>query len=169
MKMFENISVTEKEELIKFPAYITLLAANKGGELNDSEKKSAFKLSHIKTFSSDPLLYEFYELADKDFNKNIEYLDKHLPEDKENRDVAIKKELLNVESIVLKLGNDYTATMQRSMKSFKDHVSKVHRNVLEDFLFPILIDGLTDQIVEENKQNKIIANEYNQIDESRIV
>jgi len=30
------------------------------------------------------------------------------------------------------------------MKSFKEHVSEAHHNVLEDFLFPIPIKGLTD-------------------------
>jgi hypothetical protein len=30
------------------------------------------------------------------------------------------------------------------MKSFKDHVSKAHHNVLVDFIFPMPIKGLSD-------------------------
>jgi len=46
--------------------------------------------------------------------------------------------------ILKKLGKEYASTMHRSMKTFKDHVSKAHRNVLEYFVFPLPIKGLTD-------------------------
>jgi hypothetical protein len=44
----------------------------------------------------------------------------------------------------LNLGEGYRSAMHRSMKSFKDHVSKAHRNVLIDFIFPMPIKGLSD-------------------------
>ncbi len=50
---------------------------------------------------------------------------------------------MKLEKIVSKLGEDYTSAMQRSMKSFKNHVSKAHNNVLVDFIFPMPIEGLT--------------------------
>jgi hypothetical protein len=52
--------------------------------------------------------------------------------------------LVNLEKIVLKLGEKYVSVMHSSMKSFKEHVSKAHRNVLADFLFPLPIEGITD-------------------------
>lgn len=70
-------------------------------------------------------------------------MDKDLPSGKEERNAAIKKKLLGLEKIVLKLGKEYTAVMQRSMKSFKEHVSKAHHNVFVDFIFPMPIEGLT--------------------------
>ncbi len=143
MKQFNNLLEQEKESLLKFPAYISLLAADSDDKFDKSEKKSAIKFSHIKTFSSDPLLTEFYKEADKVFKRNIEQLDKELPKERKRREAAIKNELSNLEKIVLKLGQDYTSTMHRSMKSFKDHVSQAHHSVLVDFIFPMPIKGLT--------------------------
>ena len=59
MKPFKKLSVHENEELLKFPAYISLLAANSDGKLDEVEKMSAIKFVHIKTFSSPPLLINF--------------------------------------------------------------------------------------------------------------
>ena len=143
MKLFKKLTESENKDLLMFPAYISLLAADSDGRLDKSEEKSAIKFSHIKTFSSDPLLTEFYEEADKVFKHSIEQLDKELPEERKRREGAIKNELSKLEKIVVKLGKDYTSTMHRSMKSFKDHVSQAHHNVLVDFIFPIPIKGLT--------------------------
>jgi len=143
MNPIENISTKENEALLKFPVYVSLLAANSDNKLDEAERKSAIKFSHIKTYSCDPLLASFYEAADKDFEKNMLQLDQDLPEKNEERIAAIKKELLGLEKIVLKLGKEYTNVMHRSMKSFKEHVSKVHHNVLVDFIFPMPLKGLT--------------------------
>jgi hypothetical protein len=144
MLHFKNLSLQENEALLNFPAYISLLAANNDGILDEAEKESAIKLAHIKSFSCDPLLTEFYEETDKGFKNKIEQLDKDLPTGKLNREAAIKKELLKIEMILSKLGKDYASTMHHSMKSFKEHVSKAHHNVLVDFIFPLPIPGLTE-------------------------
>ena len=141
---FKNISAQENEMLLKFPAYVSLLATDSDGKLDEAEKKSAIKFSHIKTYSCDPLLTEFYKEADIVFDKNINELDKTLPAIKAEREEIIRKELVNLEKIVLKLGEEYVSVMHRSMKSFKEHVSKAHRNVLVDFIFPLPIEGVTD-------------------------
>ena len=143
MKSFKVLSIKEKKALLKFPAYITLLAANFDGLLDKAEKKEAIKLEHIKTFSADPLLKEFYLEADKVFKNNLEQINKKLPKERDRRETAIKVELVKLEKIILKMGEDYTSAMHRSMKSFKDHVSKAHHNVLIDFIFPMPIKGLS--------------------------
>ncbi len=143
MNRIKNISESEYDALLKFPVYISLLAANSDSKLDEAEKKSAIKFSHIKTYSCDPLLTSFYEEADKVFEKNMLQLDKNLPVKNEERAAVIKKELLDLEKIVLKLGKAYTTVMHRSMKSFKEHVSKAHHNVFVDFIFPMPMEGLT--------------------------
>ncbi len=143
MNSFKNLSVKEKRALLKFPAYISLLAANSDGRLDKAEKKTAVKFSHIKTFSSDSLLTDFYAYADKNFEKDIEQIDKEMPEGRDKREKAIRRELAELEKIVAKLGKEYVSIMHHSMKSFKDHVSKAHNNVFMDFLFPMPIEGLT--------------------------
>ncbi|MEO5642624.1 MAG: hypothetical protein ABIQ40_17280 [Bacteroidia bacterium] len=143
MKLLKNSSEKENQALLQFPVYISLLAANSDGKLDDEEKKSATRFSHIKTYSCDPMLTSFYEDADKVFEKNMFQLDRELPSAKEEREVAIKKRLSDLEKIVLKEGKEYATVMHSSMKSFKEHVSKAHHNVLEDFIFPLPIKGIT--------------------------
>lgn len=145
MNQFKNLSLHDNEALLKFPAYISMLAANSDDKLDETEKKVAIKFAHTKTFSCDPLLSDFYNEADKVFENNIIQLDYALPKDVKSRDAAIKNELLNIDKIVLKLGKKYAKVMHKSMQSFKDHVSKAHHNVLVDFIFPIPIPGLTDK------------------------
>jgi hypothetical protein len=144
MKPFKKLSVQENEELLKFPAYISLLAANSDGKLDEVEKMSAIKFVHTKTFSSDPFLVNFYLEADKVFENNIEKLDKDLPKEKDKREAIIRKEILNLEMIILKLGKKYTSSMHQSMKSFKEHVFKAHHNIIVDMILPLPIPGLTD-------------------------
>lgn len=144
MKPFTNLTEAEYEMLLKFPAYVSLLAANRDGVLDDAEKKSAIKFAHIKTYSCDPLLIDFYAEVDKRFEGDIVQLDNELPKGKENRDKAIRNELLNLELILIKTGEEYFTAMHQSMRSFKEHVSKAHHNVLVDFVFPLPIEGLRE-------------------------
>ena len=142
MNPLENILPEEKETLQKFPVYVSLLATASDHTLDVAEKKSAIQFSRIKTYSSDPLLNSFYQEADHIFKQNLLQLDDDLSENQEERTEAIKMKSQRVEKIVLKLGNGYTSVMHLSMKSFKEHVSKSHHNVLEDFIFPIPIKAL---------------------------
>ena len=144
MKNLDSLTSSEKETLLKFPAYISLLAANWNGELNDYEREEAISFSHIKTFSSDPMLSNFYKEADKVLKNNLAQLDKDLPKEKEGRDDAIKSELAKLDGILKRLGRDYASTMHTSMKSFKEHVSEAHHSILESFIFPIPIKGLAE-------------------------
>lgn len=59
MKPFKELTETENKQLLKLPAFISLLAANSDDKLGAVEKQSAAKFSHIKTYSCDPLLTEF--------------------------------------------------------------------------------------------------------------
>jgi len=144
MESFNNLEKNEREMLIKFPVYISLLAINNDEGLDAMGKKSAIKFSNIKTYSCDPLLQDFYKEVDRVFEKNITELDNQLPKDRNEREHAIKSELRKLEKILMKMGDEYILTMHLSMKSFKDHVSKAHRNVLEYFIFPVPINGITD-------------------------
>jgi len=137
MVLFQNLSKKENESILKFPAYITLLAANADGILDEEEKRAAIKLSHMKTFTCDPLLEEFYRQADQVFTQNIELLDRDLPKEINRREASLKKGLYAIERISLKLGAEYCSAMNLSMKSFKDHVSRAHHNIFVDFIFPL--------------------------------
>jgi hypothetical protein len=144
MKTFENLNPNDKNTLMKFPAYISLLASNLDGKMDDTEKEEAIHFTHIKTFSSDPILSDFYKEAEKVFLSNIKELDKSLSKDKKLRDQEIKRELSKSEPILKRLGNDFASSMHESMQSYIKHVSKARNNVLESFFIPLYIKGLTD-------------------------
>lgn len=139
MKLFEDLSQNEKNLLLKYPAYISLLAANAHGEFDETEKKVSTELTHIKTFSCEPLLCPYYKEVEKEFEKNIRELDDKLPKDKAKREAAIRHELTKLESILHMLDNDFVTAMHKSLNSYIKHVSKAHNNVLEYFLLPFNI------------------------------
>jgi hypothetical protein len=143
MNTFENLSKTEQQEFLKFPVYISLLAANADGITDEKEKQTAIAFDHMKTYTANPKLAGFYAKADKIFTKSILAIDNELPKGKIQRDTAIKFELTKLEKLLLKFDQTYGATMHQSMKSFKEHVSAAHFNILEGFIFPVPIKGLT--------------------------
>ncbi len=143
MKVFENITEEQKNALLKFPAYIALLASDNDGKLDKSELEESIHFTHIRTFSSDPLLATFYKEADKVFKENIEALNDALPTAKKEREQTIKAELEKLEPILNMLGTKYASVMHKSMESYANHVSKAHNNVLESFVIPFYIKGLT--------------------------
>jgi len=144
MKSFNELNPTEKDLLLKFPVYVSMLAAEKNDHLDRVEKRTAIQFCHIKTFTCDPLLSQFYQEAEKNFEANINELDNALPTDKAEREEIITNELVKIEKVLLKLGTDYSLVMHGSMRSFKNHVSRAHRNILEYFVFPLPISGITD-------------------------
>lgn len=144
MEFLSLVNSEEKELLLKYPAYISLLAANADGEMNEIEKKAAIKFTHIKTYSCVPLLSEFYKEVDKHFEHVIEQLDRQLPKGKAERYKSINHELLKIEKILTKLGHDYKNALHKSMQSYTKHVSMAHRNILEYFIFPVPLNGITD-------------------------
>jgi hypothetical protein len=65
MKSFDDLNHTEKDLLLKFPVYVSMLAAEKNDHLDKIEKRTAIQFCHIKTFTCDPLLSLFYHEAEK--------------------------------------------------------------------------------------------------------
>ena len=144
MSVFSDLSLPEREHLKKFPVYLSLLAASKDCRLDDREMHTAVKLTHIKTFSCDPVLADYYAAVDKSFEASVEEISSHLPADRDTREIAIRRELSKLETLLHKLDKRYAAIMHDSLRSYKDHVSRAHRNVLEYFIFPLPIGGITD-------------------------
>ncbi|MES2330387.1 MAG: hypothetical protein V4539_12340 [Bacteroidota bacterium] len=144
MKTFSEIPEKEKTLLLQFPAYISLLAVTHDHEMDKEEKNMAAWLTHIKTFSTDPLLHTFYKAAELVFRENIETLDRQLPKTKTERDIAIRSALNVIENILKNVDPGYAAALHRSMRSYKSHISRAHRNILEYFVFPMPIKGISD-------------------------
>ncbi len=150
MTTFKNLSAKENKLLLKFPAYISMLALSYDNKLDYDTKKSAFKSGYIRSYFSDPLLTGFYKEAALVYQDNMDRLDKDLPKDKDRREEAIIKELTHLEKIVLKLEGGYFFAMNHSMKSFKNHVSRACHDVLLDFVFPIPVPIISERLSRSN-------------------
>jgi len=144
MELFTNLSHEEQAQLLKFPAYISLLAANLDGELDAVEKNAAIELTHIRSYKSDEVLSGFYREVEKNFEETITNIDAQLPQDKDAREIEIMENLGKIELILSKLGYSYSKKMHESMRTFKNHVSNAHGNILERFVIPIPIKGITE-------------------------
>jgi hypothetical protein len=145
MTSYHDLSSEKKEQLLKFPAYISLLAANyHNNGIDAEEKKSAIDFSHIKTFSVNPMLKEFFDDAEKGFEQTITSLNEKLPKRKNEREVIIRTELEKIERILLSTDTEFSNLLHESMRAFKDHVAHAHHSLMEYLIFPIPIKGLTD-------------------------
>ncbi|HEY6163096.1 MAG TPA: hypothetical protein VI112_17850 [Bacteroidia bacterium] len=141
---FRELTAEEKQKLESAPVLISLLVSGADPEMNEKEKKEALHFSHIKTFTADPLLREFYRDVEKGFEERTAELDRELPKERKEREEEIKKRLASIEPILEKLGKTYTILMHQSLNSYYEHVSKAHRTVVESFLVPIYIKGFSD-------------------------
>jgi hypothetical protein len=144
MQELETLSPEDKKKLLQAPAYISLLAANVDGQMDEEEKYEAIKFSHIKTYTAHKLLKPFYQEVEKHFIENVDSLNNSLPKQKEEREKAIQAELHTVNEIIGKLDLFTSNTIRKSLKEYADHVSKAHKNIMDDFVFPFAIKGLTD-------------------------
>jgi hypothetical protein len=142
MNTFTELTIDEQQEFLKFPVYVSLLAATADGTTDDAEKNTAIAFDHTKTYSSNSLLAGFYKKADLAFRGNWDQLDAALPKSQAERKTALKAKLGKLETLLQKFDTGFQAIMHKSMQAFKDHVSRAHHNILEDFLFPVPIKGL---------------------------
>src|SRR5438874_1214365 len=100
-----------------------ILSTRKVGTTRDyliiREKRKAMKFSHIKTFTCNPLLSDFYKSAHQELSKNIEEIERHFPENAEERQHIIKQKLADLGRILEHMDSDFVFVFQKSMKQFK--------------------------------------------------
>jgi len=144
LHVFDDLSPQEKKQLIRFPVYLSLLAASKDHHLDKQEKNTAVKLTHIKTFACDQVLADYYAAVEENFESDIIQIDAELPKEGLDRELAIRRELNKLRAILRKLDQRYVANLYDSLRSYTDQVARAHRNILEYFLFPLPINGITD-------------------------
>lgn len=145
MELLNDLSKDDRSELERYPVYLSLLAANLDGKLDDRKKNIAAELMDIKTYNeTNPRLKQFFQDAAGHFVHSLETLDAQLPQDKDAREQALRQQLGKVEAILHRMGPETAKAFRESMQAFKEHVSKAHENVLEHFMFPLPMKGFTD-------------------------
>lgn len=143
IKQFNELKNEERELLYKAPVLVSVLTSCSLNEINEAQKADAIKLSHLKTFTSNPLLREYYEEVDKQFKNQFEATVKDFFPFDENKRGILKKEIDKVNLIIGKLEITYGKVLHKSLEGYASHVKKATHSVFQDFIFPLPIPGLS--------------------------
>jgi hypothetical protein len=143
MKFYEHLTDEEQNLLLKAPVLVSVLACSRSNSINKAQKADAIKLAHFKTFTADPILLPYYNKVDKSFRDDFDAIVKqYSPLDEEKR-MELKEEVKKVHRIIGKLEHTYGNTLLKSLEKYSSHVNKAQHSVIEDFIFPIPIPGLS--------------------------
>lgn len=144
IKQFEVLTQEEKNILLKAPILFSVLAISNDQEISKEKKADAIRLAHLKTFTADPLLLQYYMEVEKNFEIYFEtIIKKYFPFDDAKRE-ALKKEMNLLNDIISKLDKDFAQVLHKSLSGYAEHVRKAERNFLENFIFPVPLQGITD-------------------------
>jgi hypothetical protein len=142
IKQLEKLSEEEQDLLLKAPVLVSVMSSCSFNSVNDLKKEDAIKLSHIKTFTADPLLIPYYLEIEKTFKQEFEAtVEKFFPFDFEKRQ-QLQSEIEKVHMVIAKLDSKFGNILRSSLDRYAKHVRNAH-SVIRDFMFPIPIQGLT--------------------------
>ena len=144
IKQFQNLTKDEVDVLMKAPVLMSVLAACSTDGVNHAQKADAIRLSHLKTYTANSLLLPFYGEVEKNFEEQFESAVKeYTPFDKEKL-LRLKAQIEKVKQIAKKLDPEYGNILLRSFEKYERHVRRAGHSVVEDFIFPIPIHGLSN-------------------------
>jgi hypothetical protein len=141
---FKKLTEEDRQLLYKAPALVSVLASCTFNEVNETQKRDAIKLSHLKTFTADPLLIPYYKEVENGFRERFEAIArKYFPFDDQKR-AELREEVDKVSEVIAKLDNRFFARiLYKSLQRYADHVKRSTHSVFQDFIFPMPIPGLS--------------------------
>ena len=139
-----KLNSEDREKLFKAPALVSLLAASTDGKVSNAEKADAIELSHLRTFTSPPILRPYYKEVEKRFKSDFEFMvQKYAPLDVQRQE-ALREEISKVYDIMDQLDDQFKLELSISLDSYARHVGSIHQNFLEFFMIPLSIKGITE-------------------------
>ncbi|MGH2564252.1 MAG: hypothetical protein ACRDE5_07055, partial [Ginsengibacter sp.] len=144
IRQFEKLTGEERELLYKAPVLVSVLASCSFNEINEIKKADAIKLSHLKTFTANPVLIPYYTEVEKNFKGLFEAaIRQYFPFDVVQR-IALKKEMSRINRVIEKLDEEYARALNKSLEKYTRHVKRASHTVFVDFIFPLPMPGLTE-------------------------
>lgn len=141
----EKLDPIDRDILLRAPSVVALLAAvSDDGEVSESEKAESVKLAHLRTYTSKPILHNYYREVDAVFETHFDNILAQLPEGWKEKERFLENRLLNLDPVLLKLDKVYAEELVTSLKSFAKHVFKSNSNFLQNFLLPIFTVKMND-------------------------
>lgn len=140
-----KLDQVDRDILLRAPAVVALLAAvSDDGEVSADEKAASVRLAHLRTYTSKPILHNFYKEVDKCFEQHFDDILAQLPSDWKEKERFLENRLCNLDPVLLKLNPVYAEELITSLKSFAKHVFKSNSNFLQNFLLPIFTLKMND-------------------------
>jgi len=137
----EKLSPEDRDILLKAPAVVAVLAAiSDDGEVSTLEKSESVKLSHLRTYTAEEMLQNFYKEAEKDFEHHFDKITSALPEGWEEKEAFLEKEILELNKVLPQLNEVYAKGLVESLKSFAKHVFKSNATFLDYFVLPVFMN-----------------------------
>lgn len=129
----KKLTIKERELLLKAPVLISILASSTDENIDRKERKEAIELSHLRTFTSKPILQSFYKEVEVEFKKNLEELLHKYEPFNETRQNLIKSELKTIYNLLAKLDDNFEKEMKESLKSYGRHIANVYTKFTDFF------------------------------------
>jgi len=121
---FIGIDEAEKKQLIDAIAQITVLIAGADGIIDTAETAWASKLTKIRSYASEELLNEYYQIVGQTFSDDLNALILSLPKDTDERTKVLADKMTLLNDPLCKLPNKIGATLYESYTSFAKHVAE---------------------------------------------
>lgn len=144
--IFDQLNEEERSILLRIPAVVAIFAAiSNDGVVSSSEKAESVKLSNFRTYTSPPILHEYYQEVDKDFEKNFDEIMENLPSDWKEKEAFLESKIIELNQVLPKLDKRYRAELINSLKSFSKHVFRSDSSFLKYFVLPIFMNKIESE------------------------
>lgn len=141
--IFEQLTDEERKILLRTPAVVAIFAAiSNDGKVSNNEKAESVKLSHLRTYTSSPILHEYYQEVDKQFERNFDEIMENVPADWKEAEAFLEAKIVKLNQVLPKLDKRYRTELVNSLKSFSKHVFRSDSSFLKYFVLPIFMNKI---------------------------
>lgn len=141
--IFEQLNDEERNILLRIPAVVAIFAAvSNDGKVSSNEKAESVKLSHLRTYTSSPILQEYYQEVDRNFEETFDEIMGNLPVDSKDQEPFLEEKIVELKKVLPKLDKRYRAELVNSLGSFAKHVFRSNSSFLKYFVLPIFMNKI---------------------------
>ncbi len=130
MTHFENLTPSELQQLEEAVVQISILVAGADGSIDAEEVAWADKLAHIRGYSGEQWLQEFYDEVAANFKIRFNDLLKSLPPDTALRQHCLTMEIAKLNPVLAKLDPKVAYKMYHSYQTLAMSIAKASGGIL---------------------------------------
>jgi|JI10StandDraft_1071094.scaffolds.fasta_scaffold00526_6 hypothetical protein len=121
---FRSLSDNEYNLIINSVPLVAVLIAGADGQIDLKEKEWANKIVKIRSFANTIDLKPIYQELELNFSSLLENTIQRFPQENENRNQLISKELSQLNPILAKLNIQLASQIYDSLLSYAEHIAK---------------------------------------------